>query len=55
MNKKCPKLSRIVPDTEYIANLIKINLKINMLVHTFCAHTFCAHLNLAEDLVGSEP
>ena len=35
--KKCPNPSRIVPDTEYIANLITINLKIKMLVNTFCA------------------
>ena len=28
---------RKVPDTEYITNLRKINLKISMLVHTFCA------------------
>ena len=27
----------VVPDTEYITNLRTINLKINMLVHTFCA------------------
>ena len=26
-----------MPDTEYITNLRIIKLKINMLVHTFCA------------------
>ena len=35
--KKCPNWSRIVSDTEYITNLRTINLKINMLVSTFCA------------------
>ena len=35
--KKCPNCSRIVSDTEYITNLRTINLKINMLVSTFCA------------------
>ena len=35
--KKCPNRSRIVPDTEYIINLRTINLKIIILLHTFCA------------------
>ena len=34
--KQCPKCSRIVPDVEYITNLRTINLKIKMLVLTFC-------------------
>ena len=36
--KKYPSHCRIVPDTEYITNIGTINLKINMLVHTFCVH-----------------
>ena len=34
--KQCPNCSTIVPETGYVTNLRTINLKINMLVYTFC-------------------
>ena len=35
--EKCPSRSRIMSDTDYITHLRTINLKLNMLVYTFCA------------------
>ena len=41
--KKCSSCSKTAPDTEYITNLRKINLKNGMLVHTFCAPPLAIH------------